>query len=133
MRADILVRTHSKIYTIDVSFINPACRSCLLYRTDRYPGRAARRREKGKRQKYGHLPGLGPGGVYGFTPFVVEATGRLGAAAKTFIKDIASEENTYHLSNFYNAMSAMTALYNSLMLKGARRKLHSLEELGSGF
>jgi hypothetical protein len=78
---------------------------------------------------------MGPGGAYGFTPFVVEATGRLGAAARNFIKLISGEDgtNTYHLSNFYNALSAMTALYNSLMLKGARRKLHTLEEEGEFF
>jgi hypothetical protein len=33
----------------------------------------------------------------------------------------------------YNVLSAMLALYNSLMLKGARRKLHSLEDLGRVF
>ncbi len=133
LRADLLVQTDNALYTIDVSFVSPACRSCLRDRTDRYAGRAAKKREEKKRTKYGGLPGLGPGGAYGFTPFVVEATGRLGAAARTFIEDIAGKENSYHLSNFYNAMSAMTALYNSLMLKGARRKLHSLEDLGGLF
>jgi hypothetical protein len=78
---------------------------------------------------------MGPEGAYGFTPFVVEATGRLGAAARNFIKKMAGEDgtNTYHLSNFYNALSAMTALYNSLMLKGAQRKLHALEAGGEDF
>jgi hypothetical protein len=101
--------------------------------TDRYAGRAAKMREEKKRQKYGGLPGMAQGGPYGFTPFVIEATGRLGACARNFIRNLAREEDTYTVSNFYNALSSMTALYNSLMLKGARRKLHSLEDLGGFF
>jgi hypothetical protein len=74
---------------IFVMITNPACRSCLRCRSDRFAGRAAKMREKRKRIKYGGLPGMGPEGAYGFTPFVVEATGRLGAAARNFIKKIA--------------------------------------------
>jgi hypothetical protein len=133
LRADIWVTTESQVFSIDVSFVNPACRSCLRRRTDRYAGRAAKMREEKKRQKYGGLPGMAQGGPYGFTPFVIEATGRLGACARNFIRNLAREEDTYTVSNFYNALSSMTALYNSLMLKGARRKLHSLEDLGGVF
>ncbi|KAJ1390431.1 hypothetical protein B484DRAFT_409015 [Ochromonadaceae sp. CCMP2298] len=41
------------------------------------PDRAASAREDEKRQKYGHLPGMGVGGDKTFTPFVIESTGRL--------------------------------------------------------
>ncbi|KAJ1388261.1 hypothetical protein B484DRAFT_409675, partial [Ochromonadaceae sp. CCMP2298] len=38
------------------------------------PDRAASAREDEKRQKYGHLPGMGVGGDKTFTPFVIEST-----------------------------------------------------------
>ena len=71
---------------------------------------------------------MGEGEDKGLTPFVIESTGRLGPTARAFMKKIVGEV-AQAISYFYNALSSMTALYNSLMLKGARRKLRSLETI----
>jgi hypothetical protein len=127
MRADIVVITGASKYTIDVSYVNPSCYSYLQRGTDRVADRASQLREEEKKAKYGWLAGMGEGGNEGFTPFVVEATGRLGQAAMAFIKAVVPKDETFILSQFYGSMSAMGALYNSLMLKGAKRKLGELE------
>jgi hypothetical protein len=54
----------------------------------------------------------------GFTPFVIESTGRLGPAAHKFLTEIG-QGKSYYISQLYTALSALSALYNSLMLKGA--------------
>jgi hypothetical protein len=39
-----------------------------------------------------------------------------------FVKAVVPKDETCILSQFYGSMSAMGALYNSLVLKGAKRK-----------
>jgi len=92
-------------------------------------GAAAAEREKEKRAKYADVPGMGEGGAGGFVPFAVEVTGRLGLAARQFIKDITSIEDTFHLSNFLSALSAMSALHLSMMVKNKMRKFSELERV----
>ena len=100
--------------------------SCLSYinagQTHLHNGRAAELREEEKINKYGFLPKS-----EGFTPFVVEATGRLGNRAKAFLSVMISKDETFLLSQFYNALSSLVTLFNSLMLKKAFLKLPSLE------
>jgi hypothetical protein len=65
--------------------------------------------------KYSPVPGMEAGGRGGFTPFVIESTGRLGPAAHKFLTEIG-QGKSYYLSQLYTALSALSALYNSLML-----------------
>ena len=113
-------------YTVDVSLCNPSCHSMLMRKAYLNEDAAALIREKDKRDQYAHLEA---GGSRHFTPFVIESTGRLGPSANMFLKTIVSNEGMSALTYFYNALSAMSALYNALMLKGARRKLSSLEKI----
>ena len=61
-------------------------------------------------------------------PFVVEATGRLGNRAKAFLSVMISRDETFLLSQFYNALSSLVTLFNTLMYaKESVLKLASLE------
>ena len=116
--------------TFDISFTNPSCFTSIQSGAHLKEDKAGEKRESVKRAKYGHLEGMGEGEDKGLTPFVIESTGRLGPTARAFMKKIVSiGEVAQAISYFYNALSSMTALYNSLMLKGARRKLRSLETI----
>ena len=55
-------------------------------------------------------------------PFAVEATGRLGPAASSFVDKI-TRNNTMARSYFLSAMSACIALNNSRMYGDARHRL----------
>jgi hypothetical protein len=129
MRADIWVTTESQVFSIDVSFVNPACRSCLRHRTDRYVGRAAKMREEKKRQrqKYGGLPDMLKGDRWIHT-----LRGRSNGAPwnlrQKLHQGLSAGGGHLHCIQFLYILSAMTARYNYLMLKGARRKL-----FGKGF
>ena len=125
LRADLIVTTRTgEKHTIDVSFANPACHSAVAKGSDEIVEKAASLREKDKRDKYGRLGNMEPGGTAGFTPFVAEATGRLGAGARKFLKVIViNRDETYHLSQFYDAFSALSALSNALMFNRALQQL----------
>ncbi len=113
-----------------MSFVNPGCRKYIRQsRSHEVHGAAAEEREKEKRKKYADVPGMGEGGTGGFVPFAVEGTGRLGRAAWKFIREIASIEDTYHLSNFLSALSAMSAMHLSMMIKTKMRKFSELERV----
>ncbi len=117
-------------YTIDMSFVNPGCRKYIRRsRSHEVDGAAAAEREKEKRAKYADVPGMEEGGSGGFVPFVVEVTGRMGRAARKFLKDIASFDDTFHLSNFFSALSAMSAMHLSMMIKHKLRKFTELEHV----
>jgi hypothetical protein len=70
---------------------------------------------------------LAAGGEGGMTPFVVESTGRLGPSALKFLKEVKSDFDAFHLTNFISTVSACCALYMSLMVANARRRLHERE------
>jgi hypothetical protein len=63
------------------------------------------------------------------TPFVVESTGRLAPSALKFLKEVKSEFDSLHLTNFVTTVSACCAVYTSLMVANARRRLHERELL----
>jgi len=113
-----------------MSFVNPGCRKYIRQsRSHEVQGAAAAEREKEKRAKYANVPGMGEGGTGGFVPFAVEVTGMLGHAAWKFIREIASIEDTFHLSNFLSALSAMSAMHLSMMVKNNMRKFSELERV----
>jgi hypothetical protein len=124
--ADIVVLFASRQYTIDVSFVNPSSVSQLALGSAREQDKAATDRENHKIAKYSPVPGMEAGGRGGFTPFVIESTGRLGPAAHKFLTEIG-QGKSYYISQLYTALSALSALYNSLMLKGAQRMLSRME------
>jgi hypothetical protein len=127
MRADLVIVLGTRTYTIDVSITNPSCVSSLALLSASIPDRAASAREDEKRQKYGHLPGMGVGGDKTFTPFVIESTGRLGPSALAFLKILSTPETRTTLSNLLGSISACIAFFNSLLLKCAKRRLGVLE------
>ena len=79
--------------------------------------------------KYADLPGMEAGGSEGLVPFVIESTGRLGKKAKEFLKAIVPSDDTFHLSNFLNALSAMSAMHLSIMLQLKMREFTELEHI----
>jgi hypothetical protein len=127
LRADIVATIGTRIYTLDVSLTNPACQSNIAHNSHLTHDRSSVNRENQKWAKYGHLSGLERGGDRSFTPFVIESTGRLGPSAQTFINDITSHTHSTIKSNFLSTLSACIALYNSMMLRCAKRRLGVLE------
>jgi hypothetical protein len=105
--ADIVVLFASRQYTVDVSFVNPSV-SQLALGSAREQDKAATDREKHKIAKYSPVPGMEAGGRGGFTPFVIESTGRLGPAAHKFLAEIGRGKS-YYLSQLYTALSALSA------------------------
>jgi hypothetical protein len=90
---------------------------------------ALKTKERKKHAKYNDLPGLAAGREGGMTPFVVESIGRLGPSALKFLKEVKSDFDSFHLTNFVSSVSACCALYTSLMVANARRRLHERELL----
>jgi hypothetical protein len=132
-RADLVVDTGGCIYIIDVSITNPSCRTTLEHGSDRTSDVGARLRETSKRASYARIPSLrlAPYTNHQFVPFIVEATGRLGPSALEFLNGaLDSEDDSHARSYFLSAISACIALYNSLMISGATRKLSSFEHVG---
>ena len=129
-RSDLVcIFPHAK-YTIDMSFVNPGCRKYIRRsRSHLVDGAAALEREHEKHVKYADVPGMADGGGGRFVPFAVEVTGRLGLAARRFIKDISSIEDTFHRSNFLSALSATCAMHLSMMVINKLRKLSELERI----
>ena len=129
-RSDLVCIFPHARYTIDLSFVNPGCRKYIRQsRSHMTDGAAAAEREKEKCAKYADVPGMGEGGQGGFVPFAVEVTGRLGRAARMFIKEITTLEDTFHTSNFLSALSAMSAMHLSMMFKNNLRKFTELEHV----
>jgi hypothetical protein len=127
MRADIVAEIGARVYTLDVSLTNPSNRTNLSHNSHQVSDRAAINRENTKRDKDGHIPGLEAGGDRTFTPFVIESTGRLAPSAQAFFNKITAQEFISLKSTFLNSLSACIALYNSLMLRCAKRRLGVLE------
>jgi hypothetical protein len=112
---------------LDVAVTNPACVSNLRLGAHKKADAAAKAKERKKLIKYQDLAGLAAGEEGGMTPFVVESTGRLGPSALKFFKEIKTDMDTFH--NFISTVSACCALYTSLMVANARRRLHEHESL----
>jgi hypothetical protein len=132
-RADLVVDSGGCIYIIDVCITNPSCRTTLVHGSDRTQDVGAGLRETSKRASYARIPSLHQDPYIGheFVPFVVEATGRLGPSALEFLKSsLDSEEDAHARLYFLSATSACIALFNSLMISGATRKLSSYEQVG---
>jgi hypothetical protein len=125
IRADIIAVRGHITYTIDVAVSNPAARSFLRKGSATVVDAAAIERERTKTLRYSTIPGLMEGG--GFKPFVIEATGRLGPAARAFIDEITGD-NTLRRTYFLSAMSACIAKYNSLMFRATRSRLQRVVE-----
>eukprot|EP00598_Pedospumella_elongata_P004654 CAMPEP_0184971534 /NCGR_PEP_ID=MMETSP1098-20130426/3751_1 /TAXON_ID=89044 /ORGANISM="Spumella elongata, Strain CCAP 955/1" /LENGTH=1204 /DNA_ID=CAMNT_0027493679 /DNA_START=193 /DNA_END=3807 /DNA_ORIENTATION=- len=129
-RSDLIVLLPNAKFTLDVSFVNPGCRKYIrTAKTHLHQGSAAEAREKEKMSKYADLPGMEAGGREGLVPFIIESTGRLGKRAKEFLKAIVPSDDTFHLSNFLNALSAMSAMHLSIMLQLKMREFTELEHI----
>jgi len=129
-RSDLVCIFPHATYTIDMSFVNPGCRKYIRRsRSHEVEGAAAAERENEKRAKYADVPGMEEGGAGGFVPFAVEVTGRIGCAGWKFIRAIATIEDTFCLSNFLSALSAMSAMHLSMMVKNKMRKFSELERV----
>lgn len=128
VRADIVAWDGGRCYVIDVAISNPACRTYVRALSDEFADRAAVRREQTKRARYAGVPGLLEGG--GFVPFVLEATGRLGPAARNFL-DIVVGDHTLARSYFMSATSACITQYNSWMVADVRANVRDAGREGN--
>ena len=94
---------------------------------------AARHRETAKRSRYSTVPGLvqdphvpPPSSAHPpppFIPFAIEASGRLGPAAKHLIDFLCGNDFHYARSYFLNFMNSILAKYNACMLQEARDRI----------
>ncbi len=87
-RPDIILSIGARTIIIDVAVANPTCRQYLTHSSDTVPYAAADALEERKRRSYiGTLASLQlhPDAL---VPFVLEATGRLGKAATTFVEQL---------------------------------------------
>jgi hypothetical protein len=87
-RPDIILSIGARTIIIDVAVANPTCRQYLAHSSDTVPYAAADALEERKRRSYiGTLASLQlhPDAL---VPFVLEATGRLGKAATTFVEQL---------------------------------------------
>ena len=82
LRADVVYRDNAQSVLIDVTIADPAGESYARLHPDEVEDAVAKERESQKRLHYDRVR---PN--YHIVPFVVEATGRLGPAARTWMKD----------------------------------------------
>jgi uncharacterized C2H2 Zn-finger protein len=120
IQGDLQVQDEHHFHAIDVSIVNPARASLQLASGIPRPDHAAQRAETAKRSNYATV--TTPGVVSGFVPFVVEATGRLGPEARSFVANV-SRGNTAARTYFLNCMSACIARYNSSSFAAARKRM----------
>jgi hypothetical protein len=128
-RMDVVFQVAECTYHLDVAVTNPACTPNLRCGAHKKADAASKAKERKKHAKHSDLPRLAAGGEGGMTPFVVESTGRLGPSALKFLKEVKSDFDAFHLTNFISTVSACCALYMSLMVANARRRLHERELL----
>jgi len=121
-KADIEVRTEDKLIVIDVEVVNPAS---IRYRkqSQAIPEKdhATKQGERKKKHDFRHVdePELIKSKC--FVPFVMDATGRLGPAAKAFI-DAQTSNSTQERTYFLNCLAASTAVFNSRAYSFSRGK-----------
>jgi hypothetical protein len=75
----------------DVSIVSPACNTYLLMGSNVEPLTAARSQEAEKRRKYAPVIAAMESTEEQFIPFVLEASGRLGEAAKAFLLRLVND------------------------------------------
>ena len=86
MRADIVYRDGTRSVLIDVTIANPAGRSYQRLNPSEVDDAVAKEREERKAHHYDRVRA-----DYHIVPFVIEATGRLGPAARQWIKEVIAD------------------------------------------
>lgn len=119
-RADLVVQRGQVSYVIDVAITNPGSRSAVQAGSGHRSDSAAGDRERFKRAMYSDVQELSED--VSFVPFVLEATGRMGPAARAFL-DRVTEDNSSSLSHFLSCTSAVVTLHNAWMLAGTRTRI----------
>ena len=130
VKADIVVHHSNTRYVLDVTICEPGAPSYRGQGSMTQVCAAASYRETAKRQQYLRVPGLGLEVTPGprpatrpplpFTPFAVEATGRLGFAASHFINWLCKDIHYTARSYFLDRMASVLAKYNAAMLHRSR-------------
>jgi hypothetical protein len=126
VKADIVVRDSLDrlLHVVDVAVVTPACTTYTCdgsVRADRRKDAAAAATEASKRRHYERVVA-----APAIQPFVLEATGRFGPAAKAFTQLICGE-NTYRRSQFLTQCSWILAVGVGQMVDIAGRYLRAYD------
>jgi len=119
VKADIVYTVGLRKFYIDVSTIDPGSETCLAPSINSALNRdaAAKSREISKRRHYRTCVPQPP--EIDVVPFVIEASGRLGPAAMSFLFTVCGTQ-TYMRSNFISSVNTICARYTGKTLKATR-------------
>ena len=112
---DIVVEIGLHVYNIDLAVVNPGAESYLNLNVSSHRNQlsASGYEEANKRRYYARvLPAVNP---VGFVPFVIEATGRLGRAAREFL-DIIGVNHGVCVKRLLREVSFVCARFRGKML-----------------
>ena len=90
LRPDITVRIGGNVYYVDVTVVNPACKSSVDKGSAVTALTAAKHAEAAKRSKYKRVLEASSIAMDRFVPFAIEATGRFGNEALKFFQLLAT-------------------------------------------
>ena len=120
--ADIVVTIHTTRYIIDVTIVDPGCQKSLTSLSHVNQDAAAKRKELTKKAHYRRVvtpARLQEGSI---VPFVVEASGRLGPLAMSFLFTICGTQ-TLLRSKFLNEVNLTCARMNGGCLRSTRDRI----------
>ena len=120
VRADVLLDIGGVQVAWDVAIVNPSAPTYVRLQSHIAPDIAAKDREKIKRDQFSRFV-QDPAGIT-LIPFVIEATGRLGPAASTYMRTIG-EKFGFARREFVGRMSAAIARFNARMIMLQRNEL----------
>ena len=115
-KADVYWEHDSTTHIFDVAIVDPSAPTYRTLGSHHTPDVAATERETYKTRLFLEC------GVHNavFIPFVVEATGRLGVAARNWFESMIADTHKKAGNAFISRISASIARYNSKMITGSR-------------
>lgn len=120
LKMDIQYTVGHEAKFIDVMVVHPGAHTYLERGSALVEDVANKAGEQVKRTKYSVVPHLQEHG--NFVPFVVEATGRLGPSAMTWLRHLTAGRDVFFRSRCLTTISAYIAMYNAKMIGAARAR-----------
>ena len=115
-RADVLWNQGPCTHVLDIAIVDPAAPTYRAEGSFYIPNTAAIVRENAKRRLFG----MTQVEHTSFTPFVIEATGRLGPSARNWLETTFGAAHKHHIKMFIKQMSAVIVKWNARMLAAGR-------------
>ena len=115
-KADVLWRHEGCIHILDVAIVDPTALTHQQASSMTIPDAAALIREQAKKDRFA----LTQVQHTTFTPFVIEASGRLGGAARRWMETTFNITRKHKAKMFLQQMSATLVKWNAWMIQAAR-------------